>query len=193
MIDFIEGELVSRSPGQVTLALQGMGFLVSIPLSTYDKLPLEGRVLLHTHLVPREDAFHLYGFLTLREREIFLLLTTVKGVGPRLALKVLSGLEPGEFLRAVIDEDTAALCKISGVGRKTAQRLVLELKDAVKHLAVPGRPPADRAESDAVVALTKLGASRAEAEKAVGSTVKSLSPGASTEEIVRECLKKGLV
>jgi len=193
MIDFIEGELVSRSPGQVTVALQGVGFLVLIPLSTYDKLPTSGSVRLHTHLVPREDAFHLFGFLTQREREIFLLLTTVKGVGPRLALKILSGLEPEEFLRAVIEEDAGTLCKISGVGRKTAQRLVLEMKDAVKHLALPERPLVERAEADAVVALTKLGATRNEAEKAVASALKTLPPGSTTEDIVRECLRKGFV
>ncbi|MHC4600519.1 MAG: Holliday junction branch migration protein RuvA [Planctomycetota bacterium] len=193
MIDFIEGELVSRNPGQVTLALPGIGFLVFVPLSTYDRLPEGGRVRLHTHLVPREDAFHLYGFLTPREREIFLLLTTVRGIGPRLALKILSGLNPDEFVEAVAEEETSVLCRISGVGRKTAQRLVLELKDTLKHMAVSGAPKAGRAESDAVVALAKLGASRAEAEKAVATARKALPPGATTEEIVRECLRRGLV
>ncbi|MHC5038683.1 MAG: Holliday junction branch migration protein RuvA [Planctomycetota bacterium] len=193
MIDFIEGELVSRNPGQVTLQVGGIGFLISIPLSTYDRLPAAGRMGLHTHLVPREDGFFLFGFRTREEREIFLLLTTVRGVGPRLALKVLSGFPVGEIVQALQREEPGLLCKIPGIGRKTAQRLVLELKDAVKHLPVAGALPKDSAGSDAVVALIKLGAARAVAEKAVVKSRKSLPPGAGTEEIVRECLQKGLV
>ncbi len=193
MFDFIEGEITSPRPGQVTLRVGGVGYLVAVPLSTYDRLPPEGDVRLFTRLVPGPDQILLFGFLTVEEREIFMLLNTVRGVGPQLALKILSGMPVTDFARAVREGKKALLCSIPGVGRKTAERLILELKDALEHIAPPRGPAIDSAASDAVVALIKLGVSRGEAEKAVEKGRVALPPGAGAEEIIRECLRRGLV
>ncbi|MCU0722886.1 MAG: Holliday junction branch migration protein RuvA [Planctomycetes bacterium] len=191
MLDFVEGDLVARSPGQVTVQTGGLGLLLSVPLSTYDRLPASGRVRLWAHLVVREDALQIFGFSSLEERELFLLLNTVKGIGPRLALKILSGVRVADFVAAVGRGETALLCRIPGIGRKTAERLTVELKDAVSRLPAEGGAPADAGAADAVVALIKLGAQRGEAEKAVGKARAALPPGAATEELVRECLRRG--
>jgi Holliday junction DNA helicase RuvA len=193
MIEFVEGEVVSRHPGQVILAVGGVGFLVFVPLSTYDRLPGTGPLRLLTHMVPREDRFLLFGFLTVQERELFNLLLTVKGVGPRLALKILSGLQPTDLVQALMDGEVGQLCRVSGVGKKTAQRLVVELRDAVAHLSAAGATHVDSAAADAVMALIKLGAYRTDAEKAVEKARKGLESDAGAEEIVRECLRKGFV
>lgn len=192
MMEFIEGELVERGPGMVTLRVGGIGFRLSVPLSTFDRLPAGGPLKLFTHLVPREDAFLLFGFLAPEERELFLLLQTVSGVGPRLALKVLSGFPPTQVARAVAEGEVGLLCKVPGIGRKTAERLIVELKDAVKHLAAADASRADIVTADAVVALIKLGAGRVEAERAVEKARRTAPPSAGAEDIVRECLRQGL-
>ena len=192
MFDFIEGVIVSRAPGQATVQVGGFGIQLSIPLSTYDHLPQSGTVRLLAHLHVREDCIQLYGFLTREEREAFLLLTTVKGVGPRLALKILSGARVGEFVRAISSGDSALLCRIPGVGRKTAERLLLELKDAVSRMQPgTGETGADRAAADAVIALITLGTARNEAEKAVDRVRSALGGQATADELVRECLRRG--
>src|SRR5882762_9527150 len=131
MITFLEGKLVEALPTQVTVAVHGVGYELLIPLSSYDKLPPPGgAVKLLTHLAVREDAHVLYGFMTPAERDLFrLLVNSVSGIGPKLALAVLSGMSVNNFKAAVVNSDVAAISKISGLGKKTAERIILELKD----------------------------------------------------------------
>ena len=131
MITYLHGKLVDALPTQVTVDVNGMGYEVLIPLSSYDKLPSPGHELkLLTHLVVREDAHVLYGFMSAEERELFrLLIHTVSGIGPKIALNVLSGMNAVAFRGAVANGDIKALSKISGVGKKTAERIVVELRD----------------------------------------------------------------
>src|SRR4030081_1350734 len=130
MITFLEGTLTSALPTQAVISVNGVGYEVLIPLSSYDKLPTVGQtVRILTHLHVREDAHILYGFMTAAERDLFrLLVNNVSGIGPKLALAVLSGMSVGNFKTAVVNSDVAALSNISGLGKKTAERIVLELK-----------------------------------------------------------------
>src|SRR5258708_2590719 len=129
MIAFLHGKLVDALPTQVTMDVNGLGYEALIPLSSYDKLPKPGQELkLLTHLVVREDAHVLYGFMTAEERELFrLLIHTVSGIGPKIALNVLSGMNPTAFRGAVANADVRALSKISGVGKKTTERIVVDV------------------------------------------------------------------
>src|SRR4051794_11238726 len=133
MITFLEGKLVTALPTQATVDVGGVGYEVFIPLSSYDKLPSVGQaVRILTHLHVREDAHILYGFMTAAERDLFrLLVNNVTGIGPKLALAVLSGMSVNNFKTSVVNSDVIALSKISGLGKKTAERIVLELKDKV--------------------------------------------------------------
>src|SRR3989454_11332580 len=133
MITFLRGKLVETLPTQVTVEVNGVGYEVLIPLSSYDKLPAPGNTVhLLTHLVVREDAHILYGFMTAAEREMFrLLINTVSGIGPKIALNILSGINVTAFRGAVASGDVKSLSQISGVGRKTAERIVVELKDKI--------------------------------------------------------------
>src|SRR5207248_5158735 len=133
MITFLDGKLVSALPTQAIVNVGGVGYEVLIPLSSYDKLPAVGQpVHILTHLHVREDAHILYGFVTAPERDLFrLLVNHVSGIGPKLALAVLSGMSVNNFKTAVVNNDVASLSKISGLGKKTAERIVLELKDKV--------------------------------------------------------------
>jgi holliday junction DNA helicase RuvA len=131
MITFLDGKLVNALPTQAIVDVGGVGYEVFIPLSSYDKLPAVGQAIrILTHLAVREDAHVLYGFMTPAERDLFrLLVNNVSGIGPKLALAVLSGMSVNNFKAAVVNSDVAALSKISGLGKKTAERIVLELKD----------------------------------------------------------------
>ncbi len=131
MITFLDGKLVSALPTQAIMDVGGVGYEVFIPLSSYDKLPAVGQpIRILTHLAVREDAHVLYGFMTPAERDLFrLLVNNVTGIGPKLALAVLSGMSVNNFKAAVVNSDVAAISKISGLGKKTAERIVLELKD----------------------------------------------------------------
>jgi Holliday junction DNA helicase RuvA len=133
VITFLEGRLTNALPTQAVVDVNGVGYEVLIPLSSYDKLPTPGQpVRILTHLHVREDAQILYGFMTAMERDLFrLLVNNVSGIGPKLALAVLSGMSVTHFKAAVVNSDVAALSRISGVGKKTAERIVLELKDKV--------------------------------------------------------------
>src|SRR6185437_2269143 len=133
MINFLHGKLVEALPTQVTVDVHGVGYEALIPLSSFDKLPQPGNdVKLLTHLAVREDAHVLYGFMTAAERELFrLLINTVSGIGPKIALNILSGMNPTAFRGAVANGDVKALSQISGVGKKTAERIVVELKDRI--------------------------------------------------------------
>jgi Holliday junction DNA helicase RuvA len=199
MIAFLRGTLVEALPTQVTVESQGVGYEVLIPLSSFDKLPTPGNeVKLLTHLVVREDSHTLYGFMSASERELFrLLIDTVSGIGPRTALNVLSGISVAAFRGAVANGDLKALSQITGVGKKTAERIVVELKDKIgaagaweASSAQRGLSPADQKLNDAVLALLALGFKQLEAHDAVRKAQSALSPAATVEELVRACLRK---
>jgi holliday junction DNA helicase RuvA len=200
MIAFLHGHLVEALPTQVTLNVGGVGYAVLIPLSSYDKLPAPGgEVRLLTHLSIREDAHVLYGFMTPAERDLFrLLINTVSGIGPKIALNVLSGMSAVAFKGAVARGDVKALSQISGVGKKTAERIVVELKDKIGAAGAWEAASADRALSpddqklnDAVLALIALGYKPVEAHDTVRKAMAVLGGTASVEQIVRACLKQG--
>ncbi|HSU54903.1 MAG TPA: Holliday junction branch migration protein RuvA [Candidatus Dormibacteraeota bacterium] len=201
MITFLHGKLTDALPTQVCVDVQGVGYEVLIPLSSYDKLPQPGaEIKLLTHLAVREDAHVLYGFMTTAERELFrLLIHTVSGIGPKIALNILSGISVTAFRGAVANSDIKALSQISGVGKKTAERIVVELKDKVgaagaweASSAQRALSPADQKVNDAVLALMALGFKQVEAHDSVRKALNSLGSEATIEDLVRACLKKGV-
>ena len=199
MISFLHGTLVDALPTQATIDVNGVGYEVLIPLSSYDKLPPPGQsVKLLTHLAVREDSHTLYGFMSRAERDLFrLLINTVSGIGPKIALNVLSGMSVVTFRGAVATGDVKVLSQISGVGRKMAERIVVELKDKIGAAGAWEAASAQRALSepeqrvnDAVLALMALGFKQLEAHDSVRRTQAALGPQATVEELVRACLKK---
>ncbi len=199
MITFLHGKLVESLPTQVTVDVNGVGYEVLIPLSSFDKLPAPGHeVKLLTHLAIRDDAHVLYGFMTAPEREMFrLLINTVSGIGPKIALNVLSGMNITALRGAVANGDVKALSQISGVGKKTAERIVVELKDKIGASgawealsAQRALSPFDQKINDAVLALMALGFKQIEAHEAVRAMAAVLGETASVEDLVRACLKK---
>jgi Holliday junction DNA helicase RuvA len=196
MIAFLEGVLAEALPTQVVVNVHGVGYHVMIPLSSFEKLPqVGGSVKILTHLVVREDAHVLFGFMSAGERDLFrLLLHHVSGIGPKLGLAILSGMSVEMFKAAVVVGDIAAISKISGVGKKTAERVVLELKDKVGVAAEWEAASAKNATApagthDAVLALISLGYKQVEAHKAVQKVLQGRAEAPEVEEIVRLALK----
>src|SRR5215471_6942517 len=191
MIGRLTGRLATKSPDQVLLEVGGVGYLVRIPLSTFYELPEQESptsLWIHTHV--REDALALYGFLTERERELFLLLLGVTGIGPRVALTVLSGIPPVELIDALRKQDVRRLVAIPGVGKKTAERMVLELAEKAANLPgeAPAKTPSAVAADDVVSALVNLGYRKTEAERAVDAAARGGGPadfGAFLKEALR--------
>ena len=193
MIEFLDGELVAKSPEAATVQVSGVGFLVQIPLSTYDALPREGkRVRLLTYLHLREDGLSLYGFATELERRLFRLLINVNGISATIALRVLGSCSVAEFKRLIMDKEADALSHmIKGVGPKIAGRMVLELSKSVQELeVVPAESTASQVARDAVQALVALGESRADAERAVRDAVAKLGPEADHQQLLQEALSR---
>lgn len=194
MIGRIRGKLVALDEHAILVDVAGVGYELEVTPDTLSMLPaVGGDVALHTHLSIREDAHLLYGFGTLAERDLFRLLIKINGVGPKLALALLSGMNVGDLARCIRDSDVARLVKLPGIGRKTAERLVVELRDRIDHLvrAPDGaRPRANDAArqviEEAERALIALGYRPAEASRAVGS---AYANGNSTEDVVRAALK----
>jgi len=198
MITFLDGKLVSALPTQATVDVNGVGYEVFIPLSSYDKLPAVGQsIRILTHLAVREDAHVLYGFMSATERDLFrLLVNNVSGIGPKLALAVLSGMSVSNFKTAVVNSDTATISKISGLGKKTAERVVLELKDklgvaAAWEAATAAHAPTPEQEqaNEAVLALIALGYKQIDAHKAIRD-LQAQGQAKSAEELVKLALKK---
>jgi Holliday junction DNA helicase RuvA len=194
MIAQLRGRLLRKDPGEAVIEVGGVGYRVSIPVSTYYRLGEPGAettLLTHTHV--REDALALYGFLTGQEQSLFELLIGVAGVGPRLALNILSGIEAPELLQALASGDVARLTRTPGVGKKTAERLVVELRERAGKLSLGAGEPVPAAgpsalEEDLVSALANLGYGRAEAQKA---TERALRDGAGErfEDLLRRALR----
>lgn len=192
MIGRLTGRVATKTPDQVLLDVGGVGYLIHIPLSTFYELPENespASLWIHTHV--REDALALYGFLTERERSLFLLLLGVTGIGPRVALTVLSGIPPAELVDALRKQDVRRLVAVPGVGKKTAERMVLELAEKVARLPgeTPAKEPAAVAADDVISALVNLGYRRAEAERAVDATARA---GGSREfgDFLKEALRR---
>nr|WP_209012668.1 Holliday junction branch migration protein RuvA [Pseudomonas gregormendelii] len=197
----MRGTLAEKQPPHLILDVNGLGYELEVPMTTLYRLPSVGEPLtLHTHLVVREDAQLLYGFASKRERDFFRELIRLNGVGPKLALALMSSLEVDELVRCVQSQDTSALTKVPGVGKKTAERLLVELKDRFKawetvpamFALVPNQPGGPdvaavaSAETDAVSALISLGYKPQEASKAI-SAIKE--KGLSSEDLIRRALK----
>lgn len=205
MIGRLSGVLLEKQPPQLLLDVNGVGYEVEASMNTFYKLPQGGAaVTLHTHFVVREDAQLLYGFIDKDERTLFRALIKVNGVGPKMALSILSGISAESFVRCVHDEDTTALVKVPGVGKKTAERLIVEMKDKVKDLFLAdpaefildggGDPEVvqaanDHAVAEAESALVALGYKPVQATKAVASAEKALGAGTTSEELIRHALK----
>jgi Holliday junction DNA helicase RuvA len=188
MIGRLSGQLAGKAPPQVLLDVGGVGYEVDVPMSTFFNLPGVGeRVTLLTHFVVREDAQLLYGFLTAAERDAFRQLVKISGVGPRTALSVLSGLSVAELAHAVSVQDGARLVKVPGIGKKTAERLLLELKGKLgPDLALPSQAAATtEAGSDIVQALVALGYS----EKEANAALKALPPDVGVSDGIKQALK----
>ncbi len=190
MIESLEGTLTSKSPTSLTIEVAGVGFEVHVPLSTFAAMPEAGqRVRLLTHLHVREDQLRLFGFATQAERRLFLMLIGVNRVGPAVALQVLSSCSVEDFTRYVVAGDVKALATlVKGVGKKTAQRLVLELRGELAELEAEAPEVLSPAGADAVKALVSLGESAAAARRAVRQAIKKLGPDASAEALMREAL-----
>jgi Holliday junction DNA helicase RuvA len=199
MITFLDGTLTSALPTQAIVNVGGVGYEVFIPLSSYDKLPAAGQpVHILTHLHVREDAHILYGFMTAAERDLFrLLVNHVSGIGPKLALAVLSGMSVSNFKSAVVNADIASLSKISGLGKKTAERIVLELKDKLGVVAAweaasaMHAPTAEQSQAnEAVLALIALGYKQVDAHKTVRELQEKEGDIKTAEELVKMALKR---
>lgn len=199
MIGRLRGTLVEKTPGQLLVECGGLGYEVDIPYTTFFHLPEVGQELtLHTHFVVREDAQSLFGFAERLDRDLFRLLIRVNGVGPKLALAILSGLDAHQFIRCVENRDTNALVKLPGVGKKTAERLLIDMVDRIKQLEgqfVPFSPPGNRpvtpapspvATEEAESALIALGYKPQEAAKAIARVAED---GMTPEALIRQALK----
>lgn len=194
MIGHLKGTVIAKSPERVLLEVGGVGYEVHIPVSTYyelDRLAAGAAASLHVHTHLREDAISLYGFWTETEKRLFERLIGVSGIGPRLARVILSGMPPADLVRAIAGGDLARLSGIPGVGKKTAERMVLELRDKVRELAaepeaVAAAGPGDE---DLVSALVNLGYKRPLAERAV-IEARRAAPEADFSDLLRASLKR---
>jgi Holliday junction DNA helicase RuvA len=198
MIAMLTGQLVSKGTDEVIVEVAGgIGYRVLIPLSTFYSLPDDGTIKLHIHTHVREDALLLYGFLTVDERALFILLLSVAGVGPKLALNILSHASPRDLRQAIAGSDVKRLATLPGIGKKSAERLVLELKEKINKLDLssdlldrgrhPVIAPAPDQSEDALSALLNLGYKEAQARKALTAIV--IAPETPLEEILKSALK----
>lgn len=203
MIGQVRGIILEKQPPQLLIDVNGIGYEIDAPMSTFYRLPEIGQeVTLVTHFVVREDAHHLYGFFSQEERLLFRTLLKVNGVGPRLALTILSSINPDEFVKCVVNNDTASLIRLPGVGKKTAERLIIEMRDKLaawqQHspieltLLTPAveRGTRNQIVQDAVSALISLGYKPQEASRAVS---KVDDGSLSSEEIIRKALREMIV
>lgn len=201
MLGRLRGIVVEKRPPQLLLDVNGVGYEVDAPMTTFYRLPEEGQeATLYTHFVVREDAQLLYGFSDRKERQLFRTLIRVNGVGPRLGLAILSGMESDRFARCVRDNDSATLTSLPGIGKKTAERLIVEMRDRLDDWApelngadtaspslVVSNTPSDRmAVQDAISALVSLGYRPQDAGKAIGAVKET---GLASEELIRRALK----
>jgi holliday junction DNA helicase RuvA len=197
MIGQIRGRLISKKPNQVLVDVQGVGYEVCIPLTSFYEISDEGsEVTLKVHTHVREDALALFGFCTQREKDLFLKLISISGIGPKLAISILSGAKVEELAQAIADGNLTRLTSIPGIGRKTAERLVLELKSLITPFLLPEHVRAagtisggDAMQEDILSALVNLGYPRAGAEKALSTVLRSGNVERSFEGLLRHTLQ----
>jgi Holliday junction DNA helicase RuvA len=194
MIGFLRGRVLEKEPNRIIVDVQGVGYEVLVPLSTYYEVGEDGsEVALRIHTHVREDVLQLYGFRTALEQQLFERLIGISGIGPKLAVAVLSGIETRELVTAVQRGDVARLTRVPGVGKKTSERIVLELKDRLASVAapvdVPAGEPAGRLRDDLVSALQNLGYHRPLAEKAI-ETVFASGDEPTFEQALRSALRE---
>jgi Holliday junction DNA helicase RuvA len=198
MIGQLRGIILEKQPPQLLLDVQGIGYEIDAPMSTFYKLPEVGQeITLLTHFVVREDAHHLYGFYSREERMLFRTLLRVNGVGPRLSLTILSSIDPDEFVRCIVNNDTASLVRVPGVGKKTAERLIIEMRDKLTtwhlgeskelNLNVAVTKGRNHIIQDAISALVSLGYKPQEASRAVSKVDEGTL---TSEEIIRRALRE---
>ena len=190
MIAHLRGRLLEKHPTHLILEAAGVGYEVAISIPSFSGLPAEGaEVSLYIHTHVREDVLALYGFLRREEKQLFERLIGVSGIGPKLAMTVLSGIAPDALVSALRGNDLTALTRIPGVGKKTAERMVLELRDKLEGLtAAPAPAPASRMEEDVISALVNLGYQRSSAEAAAKKAILKIGAGGSFEEAFRETM-----
>ncbi|MBP7707550.1 MAG: Holliday junction branch migration protein RuvA [Candidatus Aminicenantes bacterium] len=191
MIAYLKGTLIHKTPGHVIVETGGVGFAAAIPVSSFVRLGEVGgtvELLVHTHVT--DDAIALFGFLAQDEKDMFLKLIGISGIGPKLAMNVLSGIAPDDLADAVRASDVARISLVPGIGKKTALRITMELQDKLekkeKLLAAKGSPEKE----DLLSALQNMGFRRKEAERAVDQTLAANKPGAEFEKLLRDCLKR---
>jgi len=195
MIALLTGHIAFKSIDHLVIDVGGVGYRVTIPLSTFYSIPEEGEVRLHIHTHVKEDAIHLYGFLTPEEKTMFALLIGVSGVGPKLAVNILSNIPEAELRQALREGSVKRLSGVPGIGKKTAERLILELQEKVKRLASPtsetphhpASPPSTDSLDDTLSALVNLGYKEKDARKVLESM--EVPPGAPLETILKGALK----
>jgi Holliday junction DNA helicase RuvA len=191
MIAHLKGHLIHKTPQSVVVDVGGVGYCAAIPLSTYVRIGEEnGTVELHVYTHLTDSALTLYGFSTGEERDLFLKLISISGIGPKLALNVLSGIGPVELEEAVQRSDIARITLIPGIGKKTAMRIALELQEKMEKKQKLLQSKGSREREDLISALTNLGFRRREVEGVVDQTIKTLTLAAGIEKLLRECLKK---
>ena len=193
MIDSVRGVCLRKSPTEVVVEVGSLGLSIAVPLSSYEKLGAVGKeVMLLTYLHVREDALELYGFSTIAERDLFVKLIGITGIGPKMGLAILSRFSPNELYGVVVDNDIKRLTTVKGIGRRTADRLMVELRNRIdrtlESVSVPttGEPSASR---EAISALEALGYTIQQADDAVRSALRKIGDDASVEDLVRMALK----
>lgn len=195
MFEYLEGDVARHTPTSLVLDVGGVGYALAVPVGS--GFPSKGRVRAWTHFVVREDSQTLYGFDSASQRDLFRLLLDVRGVGPSVALALLSGLEPEALVQAVVSGDAAALTRVKGVGKKTAEQMLLDLRDKITRFGggdlplspeAGGEPPLDALLADAVSALCSIGYKEKEAEKLIRKVAAS-EPSMDLEELIRAALR----
>lgn len=190
MIGHLKGKIIKLKPTQLLLDVNGVGYSVNITFNTFDKVSQKKDVNLYIHTSVKEDSITLYGFYKEYEKEMFELLISISGIGPKLALSLLSGIEAGELKEAIGTGDVSRIVAIPGIGRKTAERLILELKGRVSTISETTEVAGDRGiKKEAISALTTLGYNFTTAEKAVRETLSSL-PDVALEELIKKSLSR---
>jgi len=191
MIAYLKGTIFQKHPGQVILDIGGVGYAAAIPLSTFFKLDEVGRtaeLFIHTHMT--ENSISLFGFSTIEERDLFLKLIGISGIGPKLAMNILSGIETSELEDAVRRTDVARISLVPGIGKKTALRITMELQDKIDKKEKVLSAHGSKEKEDLLSALMNLGFRRKEVEQTVDQVVSSFPAAAGFEKLLRECLKR---
>ncbi len=198
MIAYLEGTLAEAAPTRLVVDCAGVGYAVFIPVSSYDRLPRVGeriKILTHHHVVAQEGTQQLYGFMTAAERSMFLMLIAISGIGPRAALNILSTTSLDALRTAIVSGDTKRLSSLRGIGKKTAERLVVELREKLGGPAdlppgIAADPATRQVVTDAAAALAALGYKQADADKAIARAITELGAECSVEELVRAALQR---